>query len=97
MKQRLLGLIHTSNLCRVKSIAIESNTSATKMRLGFRRRICVRFNEVLSDTYTRHFIVKLVDTRGKWRNIFVEDTRASQGRLHKKGKGAKFIQRLPMI
>ena len=73
------------------------NTSATKMRLGFRRRICVRFNEVLSDTYTRHFIVKLVDTRGKWRNIFVEDTRASQGRLHKKGKGAKFIQRLPMI
>ena len=63
--------------------------SATKMRLGFRRRICVRFNEVLSDTYTRHFIVKLVDTRGKWRNIFVEDTRASQGRLHKKGKGGK--------
>ena len=58
-----LGLIHTSNLCRVKSIAIESNTSATKMRLGFRRRICVRFNEVLSDTYTRHFFVKLVDTR----------------------------------
>ena len=67
------------------------------MRLGFRRRICVRFNEVLSDTYMRHFFVKLVDKRGKWRNIFVEDTRASQGRLHMKGKGAKFIQRLPMI
>ena len=59
------------------------------MRLGFRRRICVRFSEVLSDTYTRHFFVKLVDTRGKRRNIFVEDTRASQGRLHKKGKGGK--------
>ena len=59
------------------------------MRLGFRRRICVRFNEVLSDTYTKHFFVKLVDTRGKWRNIFFEDTRASQGRLHKKGQGGK--------
>ena len=63
------------------------------MRLGFRRRICVRFNEVLSDTYTRHSIVKLVDTKGKWRNIFVEDTRATQGPLQKKGQGAQFIQR----
>ena len=86
-----LGLIHTSNLCRVKSTAIESNICATKMRRGFRRRICVRFNEVLSDTYTRHFIVKLVDTRGKWRNFFVEDTRAAQGPLQTKGQGAKFI------
>ena len=57
------------------------------MRRGFRRRVCVRFNEVLSDTYTRHFIVKLVDTRGKWRNFFVEDTRATQGPLQKKGQG----------
>ena len=61
--------------------------------LGLRRRICVRFNEVLSDTYRRHFIVKLVDTRGKWRNFFDDDTRATQGPLQKKGQGAKFIQR----
>ena len=81
-------------MCRVKSIAIESNTSATKMRLGFRRRICVRFNDVLSDTYTRHFFVKLVDTRGKLRNIFVEDARATQGRLHKKGQGGKIYSKV---
>ena len=64
------------------------------MRLGFRRRICVRFNEVLSDTYTRHFIVKLVDTRGKLRNIFVADTRATQGSLHKKGQGGKIYPKV---
>ena len=64
------------------------------MRLGIRRRTCVRFNEVLSDTYTRHFFVKLVDTRGKWRNIFVEDTRATQGRLHKKGQGGKIYPKV---
>ena len=92
--QNILGLIHTSNLCRVKSTAIESNTSATKMRRGFRRRICVRFNEVLSDTYTRHFIVKLVDTRGKWRNFFVEDTRATQGPLQKKGQEGKIYPKV---
>ena len=62
------------------------------MRLGFRRRICVRFNEVLSDTYTRHFIVKLVHTKVKWRNIFVEDTRATQGPLQKKGQGQNLFE-----
>ena len=82
-----------SNLCRVKSIAIESNTSATKMGLGFRRQICVRSNEVLSDTYTRHFIVKVVHTKGTWQNIFVEDTGATQGHLQNKRQGVKFIQR----
>ena len=64
------------------------------MRLGFRRRICVRFNEVLSDTYTKHYIVKLAHTKGKWRNIFVEDTRATQGRLHKKGQGGKIYSKV---
>ena len=62
------------------------------MRRGFRRGICVRFNEVLSDTYTKHFFV--VDTRGKWRSIFVEDTRATQGRLHKKGQGGKIYPKV---
>ena len=64
------------------------------MRLGFRRRISVRFNEVLSDTYTRHFIVKLVHTKGKWRNVFVEDTRATQGPLQRKGQGTNLSKGL---
>ena len=48
----------------------------------------------MSDTYTRQFFVKLVDTGGKWRNIFVEDTRATQGRLHKKGQGGKIYSKV---
>ena len=83
-----------STCVELNSIAIESNTSATKIRLGFMRRICVRCNEVLSDTYTRQFIVKLVDARGKWPNIFVEDTRATQGCLHKKGQGGKIYTKV---
>ena len=31
------------------------------MHLRFRRRMCARFNKVLSDTYMRHFTVKFVD------------------------------------
>ena len=42
----------------------------------------------------RNFIVKLADTRGKWRNIFVEDTRATQGPLQKKGQKGRIYPKV---
>ena len=83
-------------LLRLNSyVELVSSKNQLLLSLTQARRKCDL--DLLSGTYRRHFFVKLVDTRGKWRNIFVEVPGLVRDACIRNGRGAKFIQRLPMI
>ena len=84
-------LFHTVSLRR----SVNGTSKYNRNHTGAISQQCKRgLNEVLSDTYTKHFVVKLVHTKGKWRNIYVQDTRATQERPHKKGQWGKIYPKV---